>query len=469
MFTIPGKADCCCDGISRRAFMQIGGLGFGGLTLPQLLRAENLSGVKSSHKSVIMVLLPGGPPHLDMFDLKPDAPADIRGEFNPIRTNVPGIEICELMPRLAKMADKFVPIRSLIGALDDHNVHWCVTGWETHPEQTGSKEIPGYPLGGWPSMGAVLSRLQGSAVPGVPPNVDLSPDYYDARFVKSAGLGQAGFLGPAHTAMEVAAVDRKNFRMLQASIDRLGDRKALLQEFDQFRRALDGRGVMQQMDVFSEQAFQVLTSARLAHALDLSKEDPQVRERYGVPTSSAPVRGGGKHLDQFLLARRVIEAGARCVSMVFSRYPFGRMLKGDYNWDWHKNNFVEARATLPLLDLGLSTLIQDLDERGMLDDVSIVVWGEFGRTPKINANAGRDHWPKVAGALLAGGGMKTGQVIGATNRFGEHPQKRPVHFREVFATLYHQLGLDVKQAIFKDLAGRPLHVLDYHRPMPELI
>jgi hypothetical protein len=469
MFTIPGKTGRCCDGISRRAFMQIGGLGFGGLTLPQLLRAEKQAGVSKSHKSVIMVLLPGGPSHLDMFDLKPDAPTDIRGEFLPISTNVPGIEICELMPRLAKMADKLVPIRSLVGAPDDHNVHWCVTGWESHPEQTGSKERPGYPPGGWPSMGAVVSRMQGSAVPGVPPNVDLSPDYYDARFVKSAGLGQAGFLGPAHTAMEVATVDREHFRMEQASLDRLDDRKALLREFDRFRRTLDSRGVMQQMDAFSEQAFQVLSSGRLAHALDLSKEDPAVRARYGVQTSETPVRGGGKHLDQFLLARRVIEAGARCVSLAFSRYPFGRMLKGDYNWDWHKDNFAEARGTLPLLDLGLSTLIQDLDERGMLDDVSIVVWGEFGRTPKINANAGRDHWSKVAGALLAGGGMKTGQVIGATNRFGEHAQKRPVHFREVFATLYHQLGLNLQNVLFKDLAGRPLHVLDNHRPLPELI
>ncbi|MCP4815053.1 MAG: DUF1501 domain-containing protein, partial [Planctomycetaceae bacterium] len=255
----------------------------------------------------------------------------------------------------------------------------------------------------------------------------------------------------------------------QAAIERLDDRKKLLREFDRFRRSYDNRGVMERMDVFSEQAFQVLTSGRLAHALDLSKEDPEVRARYGVQSSDPPVRGGGKHLDQFLLARRVIEAGARCVSMVFSRYPFGRMLKGDYNWDWHKDNFAEARGTLPLLDLGLSTLIQDLDERGMLDDVSIVVWGEFGRTPKINANAGRDHWSKVAGALLAGGGMRTGQVIGATNRFGEYAQQRPVHFREVFATLYHQLGLDLHQAIFKDLAGRPLHVLDNHRPLPELI
>ena len=467
MFTIPGKSGRCCDGISRRAFMQIGGLGFGGLTLPQLLQAESKSG-GSSQKSVIMVLLPGGPSHLDMFDLKPDAPANIRGEFQPIRTNVPGIEICELMPRLARMADKLVPIRSLVGAPDDHNVHWCVTGWETHPEQTGSKEIPGYPPGGWPSMGAVVSRMQGSAIPGVPANVDLSPDYYDARFVKSAGLGQAGFLGPAHAAMEVAAVDRKNFQVQQAAIERLDDRKTLLREFDRFRRSYDNRGVMERMDVFSEQAFQVLTSGRLAHALDLSKEDPEVRARYGVQSSDPPVRGGGKHLDQFLLARRVIEAGARCVSMVFSRYPFGRMLKGDYNWDWHKDNFAEARGTLPLLDLGLSTLIQDLDERGMLDDVSIVVWGEFGRTPKINKTGGRDHWGSLMSILLAGGGLQVGQVIGASTKHGEVPTERPIGPTDVLATLYRHLGIDPRHHTVTP-EGRPIPLLPDGKPIAELI
>ena len=168
------------------------------------------------------------------------------------------------------------------------------------------------------------------------------------------------------------------------------------------------------------------------------------------------------------MARRVVDAGARCVTLCFSRFPFGRMSQGDYNWDWHKNLFAEARATLPSLDLGLSALVEDLHESGRLDDVSIVVWGEFGRTPKINKTAGRDHWPGVAGALLAGGGMRTGQVIGETNRYGETVKSRPVHFRDVFATLYHTLGIDVEQTQFTDLAGRPRYLVDDHRPIAEL-
>ena len=189
----------------------------------------------------------------------------------------------------------------------------------------------------------------------------------------------------------------------------------------------------------------------------------------GTASPNPDEREGKTYLDQFLLARRVIEAGARCVTLAFSRWPFGRVLRGDHNWDWHKDLFPEAKKTLPLLDLGLSALIQDLDERGMLNDVAVVVWGEFGRTPRVNKNGGRDHWPKVASAVVAGGGMRCGQVIGATTRWGEEPRARPVHFRDVFATLYQRLGLDVATTQFTDLAGRPQYLVGEHRPLPELI
>ena len=178
---------------------------------------------------------------------------------------------------------------------------------------------------------------------------------------------------------------------------------------------------------------------------------------------------GKTYLDQFLLARRLIEAGARCVTLAFSRSPFGRMTKGDYNWDWHKDLFNEARGTLPLFDLGLSALIGDLEDRGLLDETLVVAWGEFGRTPRINKDAGRDHWAKVGGALLAGGGLRHGQVIGSTTRLGEEPRTRPVHFREVFATLYHRLGIDVERTRFTDLSGRPQSLVGDHQPMQELI
>ena len=475
MLTIPGPRSRYCDGISRRSWLRIGGLALGGLALPDILRAEAQSGAGRAAgtsrpiKGVIMVLLPGGPSHLDMYDLKPDAPVEIRGEFRPIATNVPGIEICELLPRLAGMTDKLTLIRSLVGFHNDHNTHWCSTGWESHPAMRASPLIPGFPPGGWPSLGAVLSKKFGPRVPGVPPCVDLTSIEPDARFILRTPPGQAGYLGAAHAGFEADAVDRRNIMLNGVSLGRLSDRRALLSGFDQFRRQIDTEGQQDGIDEFNKQAFDVLTSPRLAQALDLSREEPQCRSRYGLDREFPNERDGKTHLDQFLLARRVIEAGARCVTLAFSRWPFGRMLQGDYNWDWHKDCFGEARQTLPLFDLGLSTLIQDLDERDLLQDIAVVVWGEFGRTPKINSNAGRDHWPNVGGALLAGGGMRSGQVLGSTTRWGDDPQTRPVHFRDVFATLYQRLGIDVATTQFIDLAGRPQYLVGDHRPLPELV
>ncbi len=468
MLTIPGPASQRCDGISRRSYLQIGGLALGGLALPEILRGGAADSQRKA-KGVIMVLLPGGPTHLDTFDLKPDAPAEIRGEFRPIATNVPGMEICELLPRLAQSADKLTIIRSLVGFRDDHNTHWCSTGWESHPAMDSSPIVAGFPPGDWPSFGSVLSKQFGSRVPGVPPSVDLTPIDPDARFILRTPPGQPGYLGAAHAGFEVNAVDRRNITLTGTSLNRLGDRRALLAGFDRFRRQVDQAGHSDGMTEFHRQAMAVLTSPRLAEALDLSQEDREVRRRYGLDRTYPTEREGKTLLDQFLLARRVIEAGARCVTLAFCRWPFGRMLKGDYNWDWHKDLFAEARGALPLFDLGLSVLLNDLDERGLLDEVAVVVWGEFGRTPKINANAGRDHWPSVCSALIAGAGLQCGQVIGSTTRWGEQPQSRPVHFREVFATLYERLGVDVASTQFTDLAGRPQYLVGEHRPLPELV
>ena len=468
MLTIPGPASRYCDGMSRRSWLQIGGLGLGGLALPEILRAESQSGSRKKIKGIIMVVLPGGPTHLDMYDLKPDAPPEVRGEFQPIDTRVPGIQICELLPRLADMAEHLTFVKSLIGFKNDHNTHWCTTGWESHAAMPASPLIPGFPPGGWPSMGAVLSRQFGSREAGVPPAVDLVPVAPDARFIMRTAPTQPGYLGPAFAGFEADAVDRKNIMLNGVSLRRLSDRRALLSSFDAFRRRVETTEARDGIDEFHEQAFSVLTSPRLAEALDLSRERQAIRGRYGLEREYPNERQGKTHLDQFLLARRVIEAGARCVTIAFSRWPFGRMSQGDYNWDWHKQCFQEARGALPLFDVGLSALLQDLSERGLLDDIAVVAWGEFGRTPKINANAGRDHWPGVAGALLAGGGLRSGQVIGSTTRFGEEPKNRPVHFREVFATLYERLGIDVRTTQFKDLAGRPQYLVGDHRPMPEL-
>lgn len=475
MLTISGSESRFCDVLSRRSCLRIGGLALSGLALPEILQAEAASGVGRTSRStrtakgIIMVLLPGGPTHLDTFDLKPDAPPEIRGEFSPIATNLPGVEICELMPRLAGLADKLTIIRSLVGFRDDHNTHWCSTGWESHPPMDSSPIIAGFPPGDWPSMGSILSKQFGPRVPGVPPAVDLTPIDPDARFILRTPPTQPGYLGSAHAGFEVEAVDRRNIRLNGTTLDRVTDRRALLASFDQFRRQVEQGGLSDGIDEFHRQAFEVLTSPRLAEALDLSREDAATRGRYGLNRAYPQERNGKTLLDQFLLARRAIEAGARCVTLAFCRWPFGRMLKGDYNWDWHKDIFHEARGALPLLDVGLSALIQDLDERGLLDDVAVVVWGEFGRTPKINQNAGRDHWPRVCSALVAGGGMRHGQVIGSTTRWGEEPLTRPVHFRDVFASLYQRLGIDVANTQFTDRAGRPQYLVGDHRPLPELV
>ncbi len=488
MLTIPGRKSRFCDGLSRRSFLTVGGLALGGMSLPQILRAEAEAGLQSSHKAIIMILLPGGPPHLDMYDLKPDAPAEIRGEFQPIDTNVRGIQICELLPRMASLMDKLVVVRSLYGGLNDHNVHQCLTGWESHPQQGDSTMMPGFPLGGWPSIGAVVSKLQGPTDPSMPAFLSLSPP--NAESTTRASLNQPGFLGVGYAGFETnrrkrhdivykSGVSKEQVQRDQEqeadivlkgiTLDRLGDRQRLLASFDQFRKEADASGAMDGMDAISQQAFGILTSSKLANALNFKLEDRALRKRYGISDSATPAYGGTELVKQFLVARRLVEAGARCVTLAFSQWPLERMSRGGFNWDWHKENFKNVRATLPMLDMGVSALIEDLAARGLDRDVSVVVWGEFGRTPKINNNAGRDHWPSASSCLLAGGGMRTGQVIGSTNRLGEHPEDRPVHYREVFATLYHNMGINARQTTLTDLRGRPHYLVDDRRPISELI
>src|SRR5262245_41867042 len=267
MLNIAGPESRYCDRISRRACFRIGSLALGGLALPEILRRQSVNASGKVAKGIIMVLLPGGPSHLDTFDLKPEAPAEIRGEFRPIATSVPGMEISELMPRLARIADKFTLIRSLVGFRDDHNTHWCTTGWESHPPMDASPIVAGFPPGDWPSVGSILSRQFGPMVPGVPPSIDLTPIEPDARFILRTPPGQPGFLGSAHAGFEVNAVDRRNIMLNGISTTRLADRRTLLASFDQFRRELDATGLVEGLDEFQRQAFEVLTSPRLAEAL----------------------------------------------------------------------------------------------------------------------------------------------------------------------------------------------------------
>jgi uncharacterized protein (DUF1501 family) len=265
-------------------------------------------------------------------------------------------------------------------------------------------------------------------------------------------------LGPAHSAFRPNGEGRSDLTLNGITVDRLGDRKQLLSQVDRLRRDLDASGKMGALDAFTEQALGVLTSSKLADALDVSKEDPRVRERYGKGDERNYGDGAPRNQEHFLIARRLVEAGARCVTLNFGR------------WDFHSQNFSEFKNTHgPQFDQGMSALVEDLYERGLDKDVSVVAWGEFGRTPIINKDAGRDHWPQVGGALLAGGGMRMGQVIGATDRLGGTPVERPVHFGEVLATLYRQLGLDPNAITLRDLAGRPQYLVDHYEPMPELV
>jgi hypothetical protein len=454
MLTIYGKSGAArsfCDRKNRRDFLKIGGMVLGGISLPQLLAAEANAGVGKSQKAIINIFLPGGPPHQDMWDIKQDAPAEIRGEFRAIPTNVTGIEIGELFPQMAKMMDKFAIVRSMVGATGAHDGYMCMHGRSERSQK---------PAGGWPSAGAWVSKVLGQKDPAVPANLSM---VYSTGHQQWGDAGSGGFLGLAHSPFGLVGgksegVNAENMTLRDMTLDRLADRRNLLTSIDSLRRDIDQSGAMEGMDSFTQQAMGILTSSNLAKALDISHESPETIERYGKGDPEFRADGAPKVTENFLVARRLVEAGARMVSLNFSR------------WDWHGQNFKRGREDMPMLDRAVCALVQDLHDRGMERDVSVVVWGEFGRTPKINNNAGRDHWPQVSCALLAGGGMKTGQVIGSTNRLGEHAVDRPVTFPEVWATLYYCMGIDVRNTREFDLRGRPQYLVDAGtEPMRELV
>lgn len=443
-FTSDSATPAFCDGLSRRSFLRLGAMGLGGLTFPELLRAEAGLQRGRSSKALILVYLPGGPPHQDMFDLKMNAPSEIRGEFSEIATAVPGVRICEHLPRLARITDKLALVRSVVGAKDRHESFQCVTG--------RLNENP--PPGGWPEIGSVVSKLQGSLGAAVPAYVNLSQKMQHTPY----NQGRNSFLGVGHSPFMPLGSVKDDMTLNGISIERLADRRALLRSFDSFRRNADASGAMAGMDEFESQAFDILTSSRLLQALDVSKEPENIRARYGKGTDAVQGDAAPRLNQQFLLARRLVEAGVRVVTLSYSF------------WDWHGNNFSIAKQNLPDFDEALSALVEDLHDRGMDQDVTVLAWGEFGRSPRINPGGGRDHWPNVSCALLAGGGLKTGQVIGATDRLGGEAADRPVHFQEIFATVYHALGINPNTTTVPDLTGRPHYLVDgSFQPMKELI
>ena len=287
-----------CSGVSRRSFLQIGGLALGGISLPQLLQAESQSGIGRSPKSIIMIFLSGGPPHQDMFDLKMDAPVEIRGEFRPIETSVPGIEICEHLPRLAQLMNRLAIIRSLVGSEGRHAAFQCLTGWPVNRQ----------PAGGWPSLGSAVSKLQGSLRLGTPPFVSLTPKMKGSGW---ADPGQAGFVGQAHAPFTPNAEGQANLILNGITVDNLSDRKTLVAQLDRLQREVDANDAIAGLDAYYQQAFAVLTSSRLAEALDVEREDPRLRDRYGRGSPEPAGYGdAGPLLNDYLLAaRRLVEAG----------------------------------------------------------------------------------------------------------------------------------------------------------------
>jgi hypothetical protein len=425
MFTLWGAAQRFCDGLTRRNFLKIGAFG-SGLTLADMLRsragAAGPGRSTPSHKAAIMIYLPGGPSHMDMYDLKPAAPAEFRGEFRPIATNVPGVQICEHFPLQARMWDKLACIRSIV-SVDEHSDTLVTTGYSDRENMTANH----------PSFGAVVSRLRGNG--NVPPFVTLRG--------MSRGT-EPGFLGISHRPFSPSGQGIQNLRPLSmVNAERQSHRRELMAGFDGIRRELDVSGTLAGLDSFTTRAFDMVASGGVRNALELNREPQNVRDRY---------RG----VEQFLTARRLVEAGVGCVTLSIG------------GWDTHGQNFQILRRQLPQVDKGVANLVQDLHDRGMLDDVVVVMWGEFGRTPRVNQNAGRDHWSPVMSALVAGGGLRMGQAIGSSTARGERPLDRRYTAPQVLATLYQAMGIDPAQTV-NDNTGRPRHLLDERTPVRELL
>jgi len=428
-----------CDGLSRRSFLRVGMLGLAGLTLPDLLRLRALAssrGEPATDTAVIQIVLGGGPTHIDTYDPKPDAPKEFRGEFHPIPTNVPGISVCELLPQQAQVMDKMAIIRSLHHTTADHNSgqHWIMTGFPaTQQLQRGNDR---------PSVGSIISKLRGPNRPGVPPYVAIpnAPQY-----------SQGAYLGPGHNPFDLGGDPAGNFRVRNLdpagglNLGRLEDRRYLLGKLDRIERERDASGMMDGLDRFTAQAYEMVTGPAARKAFDIAREDPRLRERYGRN------RVG----QSCLLARRLVEAGVTCVTI------------SDGGWDHHGQVFQQCRKQLPPLDAAIASLVEDIYDRGLADKVLVVAWGEFGRTPRVNGQAGRDHWPGAMSALVAGGGLRMGQAIGATNRKAEQPTERALHPEDVLHTVYRVLGIDTSHEFLNE-AGRPMAVLNTGHPIEEL-
>jgi hypothetical protein len=432
-----------CSGhrISRRTALEVGALALGGFTLADWLRGTAQAAGSTAplrDTAVIQVFMGGGPSHIDLYDLKPDAPAEVRGEFRPISTVVPGIHLSEHLPQLARVLDRVAIVRSVTHGNAGHlpASHWMMTGYQPPSSSTSNVN---------PAVGAVVARTRGPNAFGMPAYVGIP---------RRQLLGAAAFLGPAYNPFTTESdpnADKyavRNLHLPQGiSAARFEDRRAILAQLDRMRADADRQGELAGLDRFAREALEMVAGPRAQQAFDIRREPSEVRQRYGRTSPGQAC----------LLARRLVEAGATFVTV----------LSGG-EWDTHSDNFRILKNGLPRVDQALAALVADLYERGSDRRVLVLVTGEFGRTPKINPLAGRDHWPGAFSVLFSGGGLRTGQVVGATDRNAAYPTTQPYSPGDVLATVYQFLGIDTTHE-FADRSGRPIRILPEGRPIPELV
>jgi hypothetical protein len=452
-----GRASRYCDGLSRRSFLQVGLTGLAALGLPRLLQAQAATaGSATKDSSVILIWLDGGPSHMDLYDMKPDAPAEYRGIWKPIRTAVPGFDITEMFPRQAKLTDKFSMVRSLHHDTGDHFAagHRMLTAKDlgVSGANTGGK---------FPGVGAIVHREAGARRPGMPgyvavpqaSSIGLTPGYFGGNF-----------LGATHDPFQTGGdPNNPNFSVQNLNLvpgltmDRLGDRRGLSERFDDMRRTVETADVQASMDRFGREAYDFVSGPVARRAFDINLEDPHLRDRYGRHNWGQST----------LLARRLVEAGATFVAVHYGGW--------DHHWDLKKG----YETNLPIVDAAVASLFEDLDDRGLLEKTLVLLCGEFSRTPKMNdggnggppgsqGTPGRDHWGDSMFCLMGGGGVKGGVVVGSTDRLGQRPATRPVTPSNIHATIYRVLGIDPTVQVV-DPSGRPTNVLDDPNPIEELL
>jgi len=441
MLEVRGPDYRCCDGMNRRSFLRVGFLGLAGLTLADHLRLKASAaerGQATRDTAVILLWLGGGPSHIDMYDLKPDAPAEFRGEFRPIATNVPGTRISEHLPHEARIMDKISVVRSATHTNAGHGMgtHWMLTGYVPTIEINDNLN---------PSCGSIVARMRGANAPRMPAYVCVPnpPPSANAAYLGVAYNPFSPSSDPNSPGFQV-----RDLRLMpQIDLSRFRNRRELLRGVDNLRRDVDIQGTADGYDRFYREAFEIVTSENCRNAFDIHREEPRLRDRYGRDSWGQSA----------LLARRLVEGGATYVTVNMG------------GWDTHNNNFQSLKTNnLPRYDRAIAALIQDLHERGLDRRVLVISYGEFGRTPRVNTTAGRDHWPGAMSVVFAGGGLRMGQMIGTTDSRAEYPTSRAASPQDVLATMYHVLGIDYRHE-FHDAGQRPIPILNEGRPIEELL